>query len=471
MHSSNFLSIKKLTSYFFSILFLASCNKGKQTTTSPVKFIDLAPNGAWVWHTDPVTIWHQDRLFFAYVDSEGNRRIMISSYDPETDKIFPIEVSTKTSYATDSHDHPAFSVLPDDNLYITYNRHSKDKGFFHRRSKIATPEKTNDFTEESLYKVDSVKTITTYNNIYYLTSEKRMHYFGRWLNRKPTWTTSNDTGQTWSAPQQVLENEPGRPYVHYASNLKDRIDMIYTDGHPRVKNNSIYHLFYKNDSFFNSSGKHLSMRNTLPIKHDINGGTVVYEYTNKEWTDHNNIHDWIPNGIAWVWDLEYNKSGEPVCVFSVRLSENKKANWESSRIFYYYAWWKKGIGWQKRCIAQGGNALYEKEIDFAGGLCLNPDDPTEVFLSTNSATPFDLSTLKAPLFGQNEYKIYRGKFNLDSKEFKGELFYEKEGQLAIRPLMPKGNKAYKALLWMEGNEYVDFSKYQTGLKAAIIKQK
>ncbi len=70
-----------------------------------------------MWHADPVTTWNKERLFFAHVDSD-KRRIMFSSCDPATGKLYPITISTEKSTYVDSHDHPAICVLPDESMLL-----------------------------------------------------------------------------------------------------------------------------------------------------------------------------------------------------------------------------------------------------------------------------------------------------------------------------------------------------------------
>ncbi|MBN1902993.1 BNR-4 repeat-containing protein, partial [Candidatus Sumerlaeota bacterium] len=398
-----------------------------------------------------------------------NDLIMVSSYDPESGKIYPISFTTARSRAVDDHDHPSIAPLPNGNLYFAYCRHGRDRGFYHRYSRKPAPESIYDITLEEFHAIDAN---TCYTNIYYLTAEKRLHYFGRALNNKPTWLTSNDLGKTWSDAKIwiVPEFNAVRPYVHYASNGIDRIDMIYTDGHPRNEKNSIYHAFYKGDRFRRSSGDVIKSADTLPMEHEKNEkGTYIYRYSEEAWGKGQGINDWIPFGRAWVWDIELDSDGNPVCVISVQLDASPGEDWTEGRIFYYYAWWDGSI-WKKRCIAQAGNALYKGEDDFAGGITLDPSNPSRFYMSSNSATPFDLSTLKAPLSGNNYYKIYRGEFDRASGACQWSLFYDNPDNMAIRPFIPETKGPVDCLIWMEGPDYPNMKNYPTGIAGWFSKR-
>ena len=124
----------------FILIFIIFClfiliNKNyKYNIKSEWKIIELAKNWAWVWHTDPTTIWNEWKLFFSYV-STSDKKNFFSSYSPKTNEIFPINISTKESYIVDSHDHPSLTVLPDKNIFLSYNRHWKDNWFFFQKNK------------------------------------------------------------------------------------------------------------------------------------------------------------------------------------------------------------------------------------------------------------------------------------------------------------------------------------------------
>jgi hypothetical protein len=423
--------------------------------------VPLASNGSWVWHSDPVAGWNGGRLFYAYVDSVQDL-IMISSYDPVTGSIYPISFTTRRSRAVDDHDHPSIAPLPDGNLYFAYCRHGRDRGFYHRRSLKPTPESIGEVTFE---RFQSIRANTCYTNVYYLMKEERLHYFGRGLNHKPTWLTSNDLGRTWSNAKAwiIPESNAVRPYAHYASNGIDRIDMIYTDGHPRDEKNCIYHVYYQENRFCRSDGEVIKTADTLPLEHERNQkGTSVYRYCEKQWGPGQGPDDWIPSGRAWVWDLEYDSSGNPVCVFSVQVDAAKDAPWTEGRIFYYYAWWN-GSTWNKRFIAQAGNALYKGEDDFAGGITLDPTDPSRFYISCNSARPFDLSTLKVPVIGEDDYQLYRGRFHRESGTCEWALFYKNPGNMAIRPFVPETKGPVSSIVWMDGPNYPNMRNYPTGI--------
>src|SRR5262249_3808695 len=142
----------------------------------------------------------------------------------------------------------------------------------------------------------------------------------------------------------------------------------------------------------------------IPLLHDSGQrGSVIYQYSAVDTSDPN---DHIPTGRAWCWEISYQSNGWPACIFTVQRDMVMGTNWFDDRIYYYYARWTD-TNWQKRFIAKAGRPLYSSEDDYAGGIALDPEDPTVVYLSTDAAAPFDLTTISnVPLAAH--FEIYKG---------------------------------------------------------------
>lgn len=422
---------KKLFRTILCLILFASCDSPDELLNS--KSIQLCENGAYVWHSDPYIGYFKDTLIFSYVDIK-NKEIRIGKYSNKN--VASLSLSTDSSRATDSHDHAAFANINDSILILTYNRHVTDHGFFIRHY-------DSSLSEESFFPSPS-HNVTCYSNIYYLPKNNDIFLGQRWINYKPTFSTSKDFGKSWSQPTQFLTSKGARPYVHYGQN-ENHIEFIATEGHPRDEKTSIFYgkLFNYTDNQHN-----------LPI--DIESLIKIYEYS--EDTSINDINITIPFGRAWVWDLEFDKQGFPCCVFSVQLPQS--SDWKETRFIYYYAWWSKSHGWQKKAIANGGNPLYEQESHFCGGICIDPQNTSRLIISSNSSEPSKLK-IDSEIKSDNAYSLYE--ITLDSKHeintFQKIISYKDE--LAIRPTIPKGPNS--PILFMKGLEYTDFRAYSTSL--------
>ncbi len=419
---------------------------------------EIAPDGVWTWFNDERAIFHQGFLYAGYVRKDGH--VGLSRYDPSTKLSSHIQLSTSRSRQVDDHNNCSITVLPDDRLLVVYSKHNGSAEFYSRTSKNTTPTTLSDWNEE---KIKSVPASNTYANTYRLTAESNVIYtFHRSTNFNPTITKSTDNGETWGNTTHFIDTGNGgsvRPYPRYCSNHTDRIDLIYTDGHPRAVDNSVYHMYYQGQNFYQTDGTLLSSYNDLPIDHDAGErGSVVYQYSTAAWGDGDGPNDWIPNARGWTWDIVYGKDGHPVCVFQVQNNNVTGSGWTHDRIYYYYARWT-GSEWQRRFIAQAGHGIYNRERDYGGGMTIDPEDPRVVYISTNAANPFDLSsTTNVPLNTNSRYEIYRG-FTADGGlTFEWTQMTSNSAKDNLRPIVPENHGRIRHLVWFYGT-YTTYQDY------------
>ena len=300
----------------------------------------------------------------------------------------------------------------------------------------------------------------TYSNPYQLSAENgRIFNFTRDLNFNPTVLTSTNGGETWSAPQLFIKTGKGniRPYVKYSSDCAQRIDFLYTDGHPRDVRNSLYHLYYEDGAFYKTDGALVKSFSSLPILHDSGErGSVIYQYSDVPTSDPN---DHIPTGRAWCWEVVNPANAGPTCVFTVQRDRVAGRHWFDDRIYYYYARWT-GTNWQKRFIAHAGCPLYQMEQDYAGGICVDPEDPNVVYLSSNAQDPFNLSnTTNMTLRANNRYEVFRGATTDGGLTFEWQPITTNSPVDNLRPYIPRGQTGVPAVIWFRG-KYANYSWYK-----------
>jgi hypothetical protein len=422
----------------------------------------IAPDGAWTWFNDERAIVHQGSLFSGYVLSDG--RYGVTRHDLADGKSYHSVISTPTSQQKDDHNNPSLTVLPDGRILALYSKHIAGNQFYQRTSLVARPASGADWGPEI---VRATPAANTYANTYRLSGEADAIYnFHRCINFNPTLTISNDGGATWGASRQLLGTGSGstRPYPRYVSNGADRVDFIYTDGHPRDVDNSVYHLTYRAGSFYKTDGTFVESLANIPLDHDAGErGSTIYQYSTAAWEPGQGPDDWIPNARGWTWDIHYDRDGAPVCVFQAQVGTDG-AGWANSRIYYYYARWT-GTAWQKRFIAQAGRGIYSAESDYGGGMCLDPEDPRVVYISTNAASPFALGDVNnVPLAANARYEIWRG-FTADGGlTFTWTPITQNSAADNLRPIIPERHGRTECLLWFHGtySSYTNFSTQVLG---------
>jgi hypothetical protein len=423
----------------------------------PANALRMAPDGVWTWFNDERAIFHQGSLFIGYV--KGNGQYGVTRYDPATHEVFHMIISTGVSQQQDDHNNPSITVLPDGKLLLLYAKHLGGPQFYQRTSLVPLPSSAADWGPEI---VRPLSANNTYNNTYLLSGEgNRIYNFHRNLNFNPTITISNDLGATWESPIPFIAvgTNNTRPYPRYCSNKTDRIDMIYTDGHPRDVDNSIYHMFYRAGAFHKTDGALVGTMANLPLDHQGGQrGSVIYPYSNAAWSSGQGPDNWIPGARGWTWDVHYGADGHPVCVFQVQTGTD--STWATSRIYYYYARWT-GTEWRRKFIAQGGRGIYAAESDYGGGMTIDPDHPNVIYISSNAANPFNLGDIaNVPLRPNARFELYRGVTTDGGQTFTWEQLTVDSAKDNLRPIVPENHGYDRALLWFYGT-YTTYTNYNT----------
>lgn len=425
-------------------------------------FATLNSDAGWCWFSDPRALFHNGKLYYGYV-KPSTGKTALDVYDVTTGANSNLWYSGFT--LTDDHDVPGLCVKDDGTMLAVYARHLSDYYFAYRTSKNTNPITPADWNAEQQIPNSADK--MTYANPFQLSGEGgKIYNFSRNLNFNPTVYTSTDGGSAWSSGQILIQSGSGgvRPYVKYCSDHTNRIDFLYTDGHPRDVANSLYHMFYQGGSCYKTDGTLIKSLANLPLNHDSGErGSVIYQYSD---TDTSDFNDHVPTGRAWCWEIARDTNGYPVCVFQVQVGTDG-AGYDASRIFYYYARWT-GTGWQKRFIAQAGRALYSAESDYAGGICVDPLDPNVIYLSSNAQHPFDLTTTNVPLAAH--YEIYKGVTTDGGLSFNWQTITTNSTQENLRPYIPRRNGGEPCVIWFRGSysSYTSYSGSLVGLFTSAV---
>jgi hypothetical protein len=426
------------------------CNLFAQTN-----FAVLTSDGAWTWYNDPRALYHNGILYFGYVRNADGRSVL-SSFNTQTGAKNDLFTSTRTE--KDDHNNPGLLVKNDGTMLAIYARHGTDQFFEYHLSNNTNPVTAADWGPELT--IPATGGGLTYANPYQLSAETNLIYdFSRDLNFNPTVFTSANGGANWTAPQLFIKTGTGsiRPYVKYSSDYNSRIDFLYTDGHPRDITNSLYNMYYQGGGLYKTDGTFIKSFTNLPVMHDLGErGSVIYQYSD---SDTNDPNDHIPTGRAWCWETTYQPNGAPVCVFTVQRDQVTGPNWYDDRIYYYYARWT-GTNWQKRFIAQAGRALFNSEDDYAGGICVDPNNPNTIYISSNAQNPFNLTdTTNVTLRANERYEIWRGVTSDGGLTFNWTAITTNSAKDNLRPYIPRRQTNSAAeVIWFRGT-YTTFNNY------------
>ncbi|QDV22073.1 BNR-4 repeat-containing protein [Aureliella helgolandensis] len=391
----------------------------------------LRTNSAWCWFSDPRALRVDNWLIVGSVDTTGYTRVDVVSVQADR-----VENSTKLSTDTEVDDHntPSLLQLQDGRFLAAYARHSRDHFWCSRFGLL------NETTGEMAWSEEQhnpVEATVTYSNLFQLEKEGgRIYNCFRGLNFNPTFSFSDDNGETWSEPRLLMRTGDGRtrPYLKYCCDNQQRIDFFYTEAHPRDFSTSIYHLYYEAGKLHHSDGTSVA---DLVSSNAISpeAGTRVFDGSEHR---------------AWVWDIKRYAQGILAGVFVV--SHDGPIGRD---LRYYHALWNGGL-WKVQFLAFAGSHLYEPENHYAGGIVLDARDPNRVFLSCN-CQPHDAKQ------ALNGYRLFEGNKSSANESWSFTPIAKGHAGDQIRPYACDDN-----LLWLQGY-YAKYTEFRTRVHWTKIK--
>lgn len=396
----------------------------------------LAEGGAWTWFNDERALIDGARLWVGFVDTAGYSSVLVR---PLTGPGVPARHRLGSFRERDDHNNPALVSLGGGAVLVAYAAHHTEPYWYWRFGEPAGDSVVWSPEQRTL----DLGANITYANLFRLTAEDgRIYNFFRGTNFNPTFMTSDDGGRTWSAPRHFMRAGEGRtrPYAKYASDGAGRIDVLYTQAHPRQGETDVYHLYYRDGWLHRSDGtriQRLPGGGVAPISPEA--GTPVYGAATA--------------GRAWVWDLEYGPSGEPAAVY-VAARDSTVGN----DLRYRYARWDADAGqWREQEIARAGTHLYDGENHYAGGIALDPADPGVVYASS------DVHPVTGEATGH--YRLYRGITENGGATWSWIVLTPDAAEDNIRPFVPRGAGEGSPVLWLRGRytTYTDFATDIVGL--------
>ncbi len=394
-------------------------------------------NGSWCWFSDPRAVYYEGkhkRSYTGWVDNYGD--IHIAYFDHETREISSRVVFD--SLEIDDHNNPSLLFDREGRLLVFFNMHMRGvQPLFLIKSK--EPESIEKWGKvKELYLNDEElsgmgRMNHTYTNPVRLSAENdRIYLFWRGIDGKPSYSFSDDNGETWAKgkiffmPERIYGFR--RPYTKIYSDGKDKIHITLTDGHPRKeKENNIYYMYYHAGAFYKANGrkiKDLDDEPVLPAEADL-----VYD-AGKDGTK------------SWNWDIAVDADEKPIIAYA-------KFPDDSTHIYCYAVW--SGKEWKNHDLVNSGGwfpetpaGKIEPEPNYSGGMNIDHESPGVVYLSVKRDSIFEIEKWQT----QNEGKSWRIERITSGSE-----------KHNVRPFAVRGATEGNPLqvLWMQNTKYLHFA--------------
>ena len=393
------------------------------------KMYEFIGDGAWCWFQDEraVVDTKKEKLVIGSANTKSGVDLII--FDIKEKKVESKKGFGGLEY-TDDHNSPGLLVAPNGNYLALWNHHY-DK--HNTRYSIYDGQKWSSEKRFDWNKIPGGTNYTIcYSNIYYLSSEDRIYNFARANERAPNFIYSDDNGETWSFGGQITTNSSSsynKGYYKYWGDGVERIDIVFTEQHPRDHTTSIYHGYIQDGKTYNSEG--------VEADNDIydRGYIPTFDKFTKVFA-HNTRVNGVTMGRCWQHDIVRYDDGVVAILFKARADNSE---YDHRNFYARY----DGDEWKITYIGKAGTKMYDSEQDYTGLGALCPDDPDRIYISSPYNPGDDNS--KA---GKRE--IWRGTTTDNGETWSWEPVTANSSVDNFRPIVPKWEPGKEALLWWRG---------------------
>ena len=395
----------------------------RATSTAELPF-----DGAWCWFQDPRAVHYKgtyNKTYAGWVNKNGD--VLIGSYNHSTGDINQFTLHSALQY--DDHAAPSILVRPDGHLMVFYSAHN-GQSMYYRLS--TNPENISSWgAEQTVGTNTSGGNGYSYPNPVQLSSESnKIYLFWRGGNWEPSFSTSTD-GISWSTAHTLFNVPDQRPYMKVVSNGTDKIHFVFTDGHPAsVANNNIYYAYYYNGAFYKADGTLIKTMADV-----VTGSPLLPAEIDK-------VYDATSGGSrAWIWDIALDSSGYPILVY---------ANFPSTTDHRYrYARWTGSTWVDHEITAAGGYIDGAEEPYYSGGIALDHENPSIVYLSKEI---------------NGVHEIEKWTTSDGGSTWSSETITSESDKNNVRPIVPRGyTSGNLGAIWMYG-DYPSYTTYDTALR-------
>jgi hypothetical protein len=202
--------------------------------------------------------------------------------------------------------------------------------------------------------------------------------------------------------------------------------------------NSVYYAAYRDSALYKANGERIMDWSALPLQ--PRQADVVYDAAQT-------------NEKAWIWDIAEDEEGNPVVVYTRFPNDSTHV--------YYYSLWNEGT-WNNYELVNSGSwfpqtpeGVKEREPNYSGGIVLDHQDPSIVYLSREKNGVFEIEKWTTADNGKN----------WTTREITRDSEHDN-----VRPFVIRNYDDQDSLrvLWLNITRYTHYTDYQTSVKMNIL---
>lgn len=410
--------------------------------------VTFMKDGGWCWYQDPRAIIQNNKVILGGLSAQTGD-VKIAVYDLQTNKNQG-EFILQKNFQKDDHNVPALHPRPDGSILAFWAKHGSEKKHYYSISSSENYLEWNT-TQEFNHQYEE-KFGVTYMNLHYMKNEGLLYNFFRdGPTYNPSFITSKDFGKTWGNRNHFIADDVEgrqRPYAKYLQKDNNTVGVSFTDGHPRNYGNSLYYAEFRNGAFYKADGSLIKKYTGAPLY----TSEAEKIFTGSETKKKPENCESVPNS-AWTCTSAKDKNNRPYIGYTLYLNNNdhryRIANWN-------------GTKWIDKEIAYAGGCLYGIESSYTGLMAFDPEDPTQVYIST------DVNPSTGEATG-GTHEIYAATINAndDINTITWKPITQNSEYRNIRPIVVS-NEGKKVLLWLNGvwNSYIN---YNVDVKGILLK--
>jgi hypothetical protein len=463
-------------------------------------------NGGWSWFSDPRAIIDNNQLIIgsiAGITSNGSNAGDVDITDFDFTNQSTTETLLDPKFDQDDHADPAFVVLPDGRIMVTYQTHGANNDVMWQVSTSAGEGTSWGAQQTSVVNTLNDGNGNTYSNPFYLSTPNEVVSFSRAIGYDPNYSVFSNLNNPvptfnygghwmyWRNPNnETLTGGNGRPYVKYASNGTNTVWFATTEDSPQNYLNSLYAGYIQFNgagagTVYTSTGTELGglSTGTAPTGNGSNpptagnGAGSIHSGTGASYLptqftpivkeDQNfngfNLSSTSPYGagyVGWASSMALDSSGNPYLSFVVVRNLNGDYG---NDLEYDYAHFING-SWQVSRVGYAGLPLYNGQNQYAGLMAVDPLNPNIVYFSDDVNPQTDAAVLGPD--DKQHWEIFEETDVAGTWTDLEQLTDTASDN--IRPIVETGS-GEEALLWMQGSytSYTDFDTSVVGLVQAV----